>query len=337
MKNSNIAESVFNVNLKYSQMQNLTEELFFRCLEDNLGIEYFNEQIEKIWGDVDHTFMAEEIANYSEIIYERDMAGKEIEAEPKKIINPLFALVPISVIAKVENQFKNDKKREYKRSYESPVYKKDKDEYIKMKLAKYTNDTVPYKIHKYEDGQKTDQVIGYRFVSPSVYNSMIHNTNLVREGWNRTVDDADKLGINKFYIPYHSFSCPHCISHQEKKMSKNEITKLAGRANTAQGNILHPNCKCEIVMWEKGDRIRKSKLSKTEKEEIYEIRQKVNGLTLKKERIKTEMNIAKHGGYEDLYDEYNQQRNKINKEIRQLKEALPTTELKKQVVAINRL
>ena len=48
------------------------------------------------------------------------------------------------------------------------------------------------------------------------------------------------------------------------------------------------------------------------------------------------MKIAKSRGEEGLYDKYNQQRNKINSEIRELKEALPTSELQKQVVAINR-
>ena len=46
--------------------------------------------------------------------------------------------------------------------------------------------------------------------------------------------------------------------------------------------------------------------------------------------------IQQRLGNEDQVDILNQQRNKINKEIRKLKEALPTTELKKQVVAINR-
>ena len=48
------------------------------------------------------------------------------------------------------------------------------------------------------------------------------------------------------------------------------------------------------------------------------------------------MKIQKKLGNEDEVDKLNQKRNKINKSIRELKEALPTDELKKQVVAINR-
>ena len=41
-------------------------------------------------------------------------------------------------------------------------------------------------------------------------------------------------------------------------------------------------------------------------------------------------------GNQDEVDKLNQTRNRINKEIRELKEQLPTAEVQKQVVAINR-
>ena len=71
-------------------------------------------------------------------------------------------------------------------------------------------------------------------------------------------------------------------------------------------------------------------------EEQYNIRQKVNSLTLKKSRIITDMKIEKMLGNEEKYDKLNQKRNAINKNIRDLKEELPSTSLKKQVGAINR-
>jgi hypothetical protein len=74
----------------------------------------------------------------------------------------------------------------------------------------------------------------------------------------------------------------------------------------------------------------------TQVEEEYNIRQKVNGLTLRKEEVLTDIRIQKGLGNQDQVDKLNQQRNKINKSIRELKDELPTAELKKQVVAINR-
>jgi hypothetical protein len=327
MNSSYIADSVFKVKLNYEQMQNKTEELFFRCLEEERDPEYFAEQIEKIWGNVDHAYMEDEIERYREIIHTR-ITGKEETLV--KNDNDLFALVPIAVLLGVEKLFKRDKIREYKYSERYIVKlddKEQKDEYIKIKLGKYTNGTVVYKSHT----EGAD-----RLVPPSVYNSMIYNTNLTRSGWNQTMEDADKVGANYFMIPYHSFSCPHCISHQERLLTRREIIDIAGRADESEGDILHPNCKCEITIWDRNLKIPKSSLTESEKDEASEIRQKVNGLTLKKERIRTKMKIAEENGYMDVYDKYNQQRNKINKSIRDLKEQLPTKELKKQVTAINR-
>lgn len=327
MNSSYIADSVFKVKLNYEQMQNKTEELFFRCLEEERDLEYFTEQIEKIWGNVDHAYMEDEIERYREIIHTR-ITGKEETLV--KNDNDLFALVPIAVLLGVEKLFKRDKIREYKYSERYVVKlddKEQKDEYIKMKLGKYTNGTVVYKSHT----GGTD-----RLVPPSVYNAMIYNTNLTRSGWNQTMEDADKIGANYFMIPYHSFSCEHCISHQERLLTRSQIIEIAGRADESEGDILHPNCKCEISIWDRNLKIPKSPLTEAEKEEASQIRQKVNGLTLKKERIRTKMKIAEENGYMDVYDKYNQQRNKINKSIRDLKEQLPNKELQKQVTAINR-
>ena len=178
-----------------------------------------------------------------------------------------------------------------------------------------------------------------RYVQPSTYNSMIHNTNLTKAGWNTTLNDAEEIGYKYFVIPYHPFSCEHCISHQNRILSREQVIDLVGFAEEAEGDILHPNCKCELVaikdyrdMYD----LEQYDFTESEKIEISNIRQKVNSLTLKKEDILTDIKIQKRLGNEDEVDKLNQKRNKINKSIRELKEALPTEELRKQVVAINR-
>ena len=327
MKNSNyIAESTFKVNLNYARLQNKTKELFFRCLEEERDIEYFKSELEKIWNKVDHTYMDESITEYEELIHERN-TGKKETIEIKKD-NWLFALVPISVILAVEKKFQKVKEREYKNSKNSNAYKNDKEDYLKLKVQKYTNQMVPYY------SKNTGKLI--RYVQLSTYSSMIHNTNLTRSGWNTTLFDADSVGQMYFWIPYHPFSCPYCISHQNRKLTKEEVIDIAGRAEEAEGDILHPNCKCEITFYMDDTKFNKPKYSYGELQEQYDIRQQVNSLTLKKEEVLTDMKIQKRLGNQDQVDILNQQRNKINKSIRELKEALPTDSLKKQVVAINR-
>ena len=331
MKKFNIADKVFNVNLNYVKLQNKSKELFFRCLDEERDIDYFKAKLEKIWGRADYSYIQEEIAEYEAFIHEKMLYGKKEEVIPKGEEGSLFTLVPAGVILGIISKFERIKEREYKTSYESPVFKANKQEYLKLKVNRYTDDIIPYY------SKKTGKIV--RYVRPSTYNSMIHNTNLTRAGWNTTINDAEELGYRYFYIPYHPFSCEHCISHQNRLLSREQVIDIAGIAEEAEGDILHPNCKCELVaikdyrdMYD----LEQYDFKDSEKIEIAEIRQKVNTLTLRKQDILTDIKIQKRLGNEDEVDILNQKRNKINKSIRELKEALPTEELKKQVVAINR-
>lgn len=330
MKKSNyIADKVFNINLKYVKLQNKTKELFFKCLDEERDIDYFKAKLEKIWGREDYSYINDEIAEYEAIIHEKNIEGKTIIRDiPKGEEGSLFTLVPAGVVLGVISKFERIKEREYKVSIESPAFKADKQEYLKMKVNRYTDDIIPYY------SSKTGKII--RMVKPSTYNSMIHNTNLTRAGWNTTLNDADMVGVSRFWIPYHSFSCEECLRHQNRLLTKEEVINLVGYAEETEGDILHPNCKCELVFYDSSTVFNRPSYSDYELEEQYNIRQKVNSLTLKKDEVLTDMRIQKRLGNEDEVDKLNQKRNKINKSIRELKEALPTEELKKQVVAINR-
>lgn len=329
MKNSNfIADSVFNINLHYVRLQNKTKELFFKCLDENCDIEYFKVELEKIWGRADYSYINDQIAEYEAIIHERNIEGREVVEEiPKGEEGSLFSLVPAGVVLGVISKFMRIKEREYKVSSNSPSYKNDKQEYLKLKVETYTNQVVPYY------SKTTGKIV--RYVQPSTYNSMIHNTNLTRAGWNTTLNDADMLGVKMFYIPSHNFSCLHCADHQEIPMTKEEVIALVGDAEEMEGDILHPNCKCTLTFYEDYSQLKPMK-NMGEIEEEYDIRQKTNTLTLRKEELLSDIKIQKSLGNQDEVDKLNQKRNKINKEIRNLKEALPTEELRKQVVAINR-
>ena len=324
MKNSSIADKVFAVNLNYVKLQNKTKELFFRCLDEGREIEYFEAELKKIWGNVDYSCLNEQIEEYQAEIHEKNTGEKP--EKKKGITKGVFALVPLMVIMSTDNKFQEVKKREYKVSVNSYAYKSDKQEYLKLKVKKYNNQIVPYY------SKTTGEIL--RYVQPSTYDSMIQNTNLTRSGWNQTLDDADDEQL--FYIPFHSFSCPECMTHQNKVMTTNEVYKLVGEADEVEGDLLHPNCKCELTFYNKKTKFNIPKDPTWKLEEQYHIRQKVNTLTLKKEEVATDLRIQKRLGNEDEVDKLNQQRNKINKEIRELKEALPTAELQKQVVAINR-
>lgn len=329
-----IKQSVFNINLKYTRLQNETKELFFKCLDEGRSVEYFNKQLDKIWGNLDHSFMTDEIDEYKQIIHDNNMQLFEIampktEYETKKE-DSFFDIIAAVVVIGYEKKYVKQQQKEYERSLNSPLYKENKTDYLSMLVEKKDSEgIVPYYV------KKTGQI---REVPLNVYASMIHNTNLTRAGWNQSLNDANSMGIDQFYIPYHSFSCPHCVAHQNKIMNTNEVIDLIGVvAEEQEGDILHPNCKCILTHYYPGiTKTNRPAYSDEELEQQYKIRQKMNSLTLKKERILTDMKIQKGLGSQEEYDKLNQKRNKINSQIRELKNELPTEELQKQVVAINR-
>lgn len=327
MKNSNyISEKVFDTNLKYVQLQNKTKELFFKCLEEGRDVDYFRAQVKKIWNNIDYSYMQDDIEEYEALMHKIN-TGQELTPEEKKTITPVMALIGIGVIKAVDDKFTDVKIKEYSTAKNSYGYKTAKDEYLKLKVKKYSNQTVPYY-------SKSGELV--RYVQPSTYDSMIHNTNLTRAGWNTTLFDADEMEQEEFYIPGHSFSCPECIEHQNRVMTKREVERLIGDAEEGDTELLHPNCKCVLTFYT-GNKLKKmSKKEMAKAEEEYNIRQKTNTLTLRKEELLTDIKIQKSLGNQDEVDKLNSQRNRINKEIRELKEALPTEELRKQVVAINR-
>ena len=338
MKKSNefINESVFNTNLQYKRLENKTKELFFVYLNNGYSLEDFEQALDDLWGSFDRSFMEDDIEEYKDIIHDNNMqlmgiAEKKTEEQAKKM-NKFFKLVGLGVVAGYTVKLINQKKKEYERSLNSVAYQNDKQEYLRLKLKRYNSAIVPYYL-------KTGKI---RYVDLSTYAAMVFNTNLTRAGWNQTLADADAYGYRYFVIPYHSFSCPHCIRYQSKLLSRKTVEDVIGiEAEEQSGDILHPNCKCELIPVSSAKEALRleaigSDLTDEEKAQISEIRQKVNTLTLEKERLRSELKIARELGYYDLVDEIKPILKQINEQIEELQSELPTLELQKQVVAINR-
>lgn len=329
MKSSNIADNVFNVNLKYTRLQNKTKELFFKCLDEGRTADYFEEELKKIWGINDAQFIEQQVKEYMSFIHEQN-TGKEMTKEEKKELNILGSVAVIGAILLTNKLFKTAKGKEYKLRADSYGYKTNKDEYLRKLVPKYTNDIKPY----YRAGEPKTRETLVRLVSPNTYNSMVYNTVLTKNGWIQTLNDGNDMNVNYYFIPAHSFSCPYCAQHQEQIMTAKECYDLLGRAEETEGDLLHPNCKCELAFYDNGVRLKKINMMNVE--EQYHIRQKVNTLTLKKEELQSDKRIYQRLGSQEDIDKVNQQIKKVNSSIKDLQKALPTTELKKQVVAINR-
>lgn len=330
MKSSNIAENVFEVNLNYARQQNKTKELFFRCLEEGRDVEYFERELRKIWGNNDIQYLESQIIEYRAYLHEEN-TGEPMTEEEKKNMNLTGMAILAGAILTTNELYKKTKTKEYNTRLNSYGYKTNKEEYLEKLVPKYTNNVKAY----YSSGEpKTAENI-VRFVSPNTYNAMVYNTCTTRNGWAQTLEDGDEMGIQLYYIPNHSFSCPYCVEHQERPMTKTECIRILG-TDEGEGDLLHPNCKCEITFYGASSKLKR--LNKGKLTEQYHIREQVMSLELKKEELQSDKAIYKRlydNGYDTQkdIDKVNNQIKKINSSIKELQSALPSTTLKKQVVA----
>ena len=330
MKSSNIAENVYEVNLNYARLQNKSKELFFKCLEEGREVEYFERELRKLWGDNDIAYLESQIIEYREYLHEEN-TGEEMTEEQKKSLNLVGIATMTSAILAVNELYKRTKTKEYNTRLNSYGYKTNKEEYLEKLVPKYANNVKAY----YKSGETKTAKNIVRFVSPNTYNAMVYNTCTTKNGWAQTLMDGDEMGVQLYYIPNHSFSCPYCVEHQEKPMTRAECFKILG-TDEGEGDLLHPNCKCEITFYDSSSKLRK--LNKSKLTEQYHIREQVMSLELKKEELQSDKAIYKrlyNNGYDTQkdIDNVNNQIKKVNSTIKELQSALPTTTLKKQVVA----
>lgn len=341
MKSSSdlIAKQVFSVNAFYTKKQNETKILFFKCLKEKKSVEYFTKELSKIWDNVDHKFMDKQITKLKEVVNSNNVEeainlGRldkmYKQTEYWVVDDEYFKLTPESEFEKFEQKFKTNVEKNYKRSSKA-VKGLDEETYLSKKIDTYNQSINQVVTYFTKDGTPLRQV------QLSSYLSMIHNTNLTRSGWNQTMSDSHLLNQSLFIIPYHSFSCPHCLEYQNRPLTRLQVENIIGVEAVEQtGDILHPNCKCTLSIFWDDSQIGKQKYTYEESEELYKLRQKVNSLTLEKSNLRTDMKIAEDLGDTAKADYCRQRINAINKTIRDIKSDMPSEELEKQITAIKR-
>lgn len=343
MLSHEIGKMVYDTVYKYTKLQNKTKMLYFNYLSRNKSVSDFSKQVDKLWRDLDHSFMDKQIDKLQETVHDENVklavafhkVKKEADTKFKKADTTYYKIVPESEFRKVENKFADRVVSNYKKSSISKD-KLDSDTYLEKKLESY--DSEVNKVVAYYN--KNNEVV--RHVDVSTYLSMLHNTNLTRSAWDQTMVDADKLGAQYFMIPTHPFSCEDCAEFQGIALSRDEVEEYFGLGAEDQvGELLHPNCKCTLsILWDPSQLESSQKYNEKydleEQEEMYEIRQKVNGLSLMIERNQNDIDIARMLGNNGLVDELNNKNAILEKKEKELVNRLPTNSLKKQVEAVNR-
>lgn len=334
-----ISKNVYLTNVFYTKLQNKTKELYFKYLEENRSYDDFEKEVSKLWDNIDHRFMDKQIDKLEKIVNSNNVEeainlGRLDETyrntEYWVIDNEYFKLTPESDFKAIEQKFKRNVLNQFKLAKKT-IKNVDKDLYLQARIDSYS--------------KSINQVITYfnkdnkiaRKVQLSTYLAMLHNVDLTRAGWNQTMSDSEKLDRELFIIPYHPFSCLECAEWQNRILTKEQVENIIGiEAVERTGDILHPNCKCTLSIFWDYEQVNKDIKSSYEIENEYAIRQKINSLTLARANLRTDIKIANSLGNQDKVDKLKAKVSVINRNIRELRNQLPTEDLKKQVVAINR-
>lgn len=348
-----ISKFVYLVNVRYTKKQNKTKEIFFKYLEENKTPEEFEKEISKIWDKVDHRFMDQQISKLQKVVNYQNVEeavniGRMDKVPSYKntdywvIDDEYFRLTPESDFIRFEQKFKKNVVRNYEIS-QSALEKYDKETYLTNKIDTYNKQVNQVVTYFSKEG------LPLRKVQLSTYLSMLHNTDLTRGAWNQTMSDANKLGATRFIIPFHPFCCLECFYYMNRPLSKFEVQTLisgnlefdwvellTGDRGGINGNILHPNCKCTLSIYWSDTQISSITSTPMEIDSQYKIRQKVNGLTLERSNLRTDIKLAMELNDYAKVDKYKARISVINSNIRNLRNELPTSSLKKQVTAIKR-
>lgn len=306
-----------------------TKEEFFKSLKKNQHPETFIKKLNKIWGNIEHSFMNEKIKELEKMVRDKDFkdAEKYIDKDLKKqveltfegrknqitMIEQIYKLNPESEFIKNETDFVNYQKRLYENNFNS-LYEQDKDyqrDYLISLVDKYNefDATIPY--FNADGTLKCYNTI-------ATYNSMLYNVNLTKSAWNRTLYDSKLLNNDNWIIYPHIYSCPTCAFHQGKIYTNQE------REEAIYDGVGHPNCKCVWYLYWGEEQLKDMKIyNSPEWIEGYKAKQKIQSLSLKRYRLNTDKKIYKSLNAFDEIDRVNQKIEKINSTINELKELLP--------------
>lgn len=308
-----INDSVYYTQTQYYKLINKTKELFFYSLQEQKPASYFKKEANKIWGNIDHSYMEQRIQELEEMISAKNLEGR-------KILNPN---------AKFEQIFPLDSESKYidiERKYEKVVNK-----YYKDRLKTINNgfvDKETYLTNLIEKYDKMQSIIPYYNKNGTIrsyhniasYNSMVYNTNLTKAGWNRTLYDSKLLENDLVYLPAHPGACPLCMQFQGKVYSiSGKNPKYPKQSIAIEGGVGHPNCKHEWVLYWDSSQIQEDKFNDIAWEEYYERKQKIQSLQLERTNLKVDKRILESIGNYGEADKVQAKIRVLNSKIKELK------------------
>ncbi len=346
-----IDDKVWKALEKYTRMDNTTKEKFFDSLLHKVPVNEYSKEIEKLWGDIDHSYMDRTIKELEKMVIQRDFKDYEMYTKKKitkrsiKLQNfweeyklykkKMYELHPGRDFTTIERRYINRHIKLYKNFLKSVEKSDDIERTLTGFMKRYDqlNSTVPYFSHK------TGKII--RYVDVGTYNSMLYNVNLTRSAWNRVFYDSLLLGEHLFYLEPHTYSCPGCAYYHgyvyaDRGATPEELIEMKPHAHPYityidqvledygnQGTTIgHPNCSHVWQPYISDKQISKDKYNSPEWEEKYKTKQKIQSLDLKKSRLLADRRIYNNLGQQDLVDKTTSKIKRIREQKKELEKSL---------------
>lgn len=297
---------------KYDKKLNKTELTYFRNLLEEKSPQEMLEYLNKEY-TIDHTYMIKAIDEIKQIIMKKDKI-KKLELL-RQVIPNLLEINPIEDFKRSELDYAQRVLNKYTQDLADIKTQKDKTKYLTTKIKTYSRNVEQY-IPYFHNG------FVWSMQNLATYNSMLYNVNLTRTAWNQSYKDSILLENDKFIINTHPFACPHCLQHQGKIYTRQELEDIVGIAvEDGAKEILHPNCKCTLsIYWDKSQLERQNKTT----EEDYRLDQKAKSLQRQINKRRTEKQAFEDIGNEEMADERRKQLSRMYEELRGIKKQMET-------------
>lgn len=297
---------------KYDKKLNKTELTYIRNLLEEKNPQEMLEYLNKEY-TIDHTYMIKAIDEIKQIIMKKDKI-KKLELL-RQVIPNLLEINPIEDFKRSELDYAQRVLNKYTQDLEDIKTQKDKTQYLTTKIKTYSRNVEQY-IPYFHNG------FVWSMQNLATYNSMLYNVNLTRTAWNQSYKDSILLENDKFIINTHPFACPHCLQHQGKIYTRQELEDIIGIAvEDGAKEILHPNCKCTLsIYWDKSQLERQNKTT----EEDYRLDQKAKSLQRQINKRRTEKQAFEDIGNEEMADERRKQLTRMYEELRGIKGQMET-------------
>lgn len=308
-----IDSEVLYIAQKYDEKLNRTEKEYILGLLNNKQPQTMYDYLEKEY-TIDHSYMTKTLEDLKRIIRKKDNVTT---LQLQRTMPDLLSINPVSKFTETEQEYAQKVMDRYIQDYLDIQNQDDIENYLSTKIKNYERNVEQY-IPYFHNG------IVWNMQNLATYNSMLYNVNLTRTAWNQSYKDSFVLDNDKFIINSHPFSCPHCLEHQNRVMTRQELEELVGDVNTSTTEILHPNCKCTLSLYWDDSQEDQNKTTK----EDYELDQREKSIERILRRKRTEKSLYRKIGNDVMADKKQKQISRLVKEKQEIQQRL--TNIRKQ-------